>query len=128
MNTVLAESDLKIGVGERPRLLLSFAYRCENIVAALALLLMALLPVAEFTLRSFFGLGVPGTYSYDQNLTLWVGFVGAAIATRQGRHLTLSTVALNRGTLPRDVLQTVAGIVALAVANGLCWGGRINSS
>ncbi len=38
---------------------------------------MALLPVLEMVLRTFFGTGIPGNSGYVQNLTLWVGFLRA---------------------------------------------------
>jgi tripartite ATP-independent transporter DctM subunit len=62
----------------------------EDVLAAGALLLMALLPVVEFVLRSAFDRGIPGSTAYVANLTLWVGFSGAIVAARESRHLVLT--------------------------------------
>ncbi len=92
----------------------------ESLGAAAAILAMAILPVAEMLLRPF-GASIPGSHSFVQHLTLWVAFVGAMIATRERRHLTLST---GLKVLPQPWsgyadLATVAA--ATAVSAGLFW-------
>jgi tripartite ATP-independent transporter DctM subunit len=82
---------------------------------------MAILPVLEIGARTLFDAGVPGAYGYVQNLTLWVGFLGAMIASRNGVHLGFANTKLD---LPKR-LSTVASVfsatAATAVAAGLTW-------
>ncbi len=52
---------------------------------------MVALPLLEATLRTFFETGVPGAVPFVQHLSLWVGFLGASMAARQGRLLRLAT-------------------------------------
>src|SRR5262252_2915254 len=52
---------------------------------------MVVLPLAEILSRRLFGVGVPGSGPFVQHLTLWVGFLGAAIAAREGKLLALAT-------------------------------------
>jgi len=54
--------------------------RLEDLIASSALLVMVLLPLGEIVARRFFGRGIPGSGPIVQHLTLWVGFLGAAIA------------------------------------------------
>ena len=54
----------------------------EDGVAALALAAMVALPLLEILIRRAFGVGLPGSGPFVQHLTLWVGFLGAAIAAR----------------------------------------------
>jgi tripartite ATP-independent transporter DctM subunit len=54
-------------------------------------LAMIALPVAEMVLRKLRGSGVPGGSVYVQHLTLWLGFIGALLATVAGKHLGLAT-------------------------------------
>ncbi|MEE8445243.1 MAG: TRAP transporter large permease subunit, partial [Alphaproteobacteria bacterium] len=94
--------------------------RAESLVAAAAILAMAVLPVAEMLLRPF-GVGMPGSQDFVQHMTLWVAFVGAMIATREKRHLSLST-GLN--ILPPRVARYGDLLVAMAsatVSTGLFW-------
>jgi C4-dicarboxylate transporter DctM subunit len=95
----------------------------ENAIAALAMLVMVALPLLEIAVRRLFGVGVPASGPIVQHLTLWVGFLGAAIAAREGKLLALAT-----GTfIPAGPLRRAAGIVAAAVASWasviLAWGG-----
>ncbi|HXH24858.1 MAG TPA: TRAP transporter small permease subunit, partial [Vicinamibacterales bacterium] len=68
--------------------------RTEDAIASLALLAMVVLPLGEIVVRRFFGGGIPGSTSTVQHLTLWVGFLGAAIAAREGKLLALATGTL----------------------------------
>src|SRR4051812_33388022 len=84
----------------------------EDIVAFLAAIGIILLPLAEVVLRRFFNTGVPGAAPFTSHLTLVVGLVGAAIAAREGKLLSLAT-----GTMVSDGrLRHVAGVVAAFVA------------
>ena len=69
----------------------------EDSVASLALAAMALLPILEILLRRVFGVGIPASGPIVQHLTLWVGFLGAAIAAREGKLLALASGAALRG-------------------------------
>ncbi len=97
------------------------AKRTENVLAAAALLTLAALPVLELVLRALFGTGLPGTSGYVQNLTLWVGYLGAMLASREGRHLHLSTGGLGLPPrLQRHITVAVAAVSA-TVGAGLFW-------
>lgn len=86
----------------------------EESVASLALLAMVLLPLLEIVWRRAFSHGIPGSGPIVQHLTLWVGFLGAAIAARDGKLLALAT-----GTfIPQGRWRRAADI--LAAAFGAC--------
>ncbi len=100
---------------------ITFARRTEDGLTVAALLLMGVLPVLELVLRTFLHTGIPGTSGYVQNLTLWVGFLGAMIASREGRHLNLSTGMVMLPPRLQGIATTLAATVSTAVASGLCW-------
>src|SRR4051812_34662414 len=56
-----------------------------------ALVVMAVLPLANIVLRSFFHIGLWNEGTLVQHLTLVVGMAGSALAARKGRLLTLAT-------------------------------------
>ena len=87
----------------------------EGGIASLALLAMAFLPIAEAAMRLVFGIGIPGSFPFVQHLTLWVTFLGAALAAREGKLLALATGEF----LPKGVWQTTARIFAAAVGAGV---------
>ena len=97
--------------------------RVEDAIGSLALLVMVVLPLAEIVSRRAFSRGIPGSGPIVQHLTLWVGFLGAAIAARDGKLLALAT-----GTfIPQGVWRRAADIFAAAfgacAATILAWGG-----
>ncbi len=91
----------------------------ENGLAAAAILLMAVLPVLEILLRTFFKTGIPGSTDYVKHLTLWVGFLGAMIASRDRRHLCLATGADRLPPLPRRIVGWATAAVSAGVAAAL---------
>src|SRR5829696_8666179 len=93
----------------------------EESVAAAALIAMVLLPLAEIAVRAAFVTGIPGAGPAVQHLTLWVGFLGASLAARDDRLLSIATGTL----LPLAARRWTAvcvGLVAVAVTTALCWG------
>jgi tripartite ATP-independent transporter DctM subunit len=93
----------------------------EESLASLALLAMALLPLVEIAARRLVGGGVPGSQPIVQHLTLWVGFLGAALAARDDRLLTLATASFlpaqgRRRALARGFAGAVGAAVAILLA------------
>jgi tripartite ATP-independent transporter DctM subunit len=95
----------------------------ENTMASLAMLAMVVLPLLEIAGRGLFGLGVPASGPIVQHLTLWVGFLGAAIAAREGKLLALATTTFIKSDKVRRVAAVVAAAVGSCVALVLAWGG-----
>ncbi len=70
---------------------------------------MMALPAASSLTRRIWNQDLPGSSVLAQHITLWVGFLGAALATLTGRHLALSTLdVVPRGLAAacRRVLRT----------------------
>jgi len=96
-----------------------WAGQTEDAILAIALLLMALIPVVELVGRTWFSTGIPGATEYLQHLTLWIGFLGAMLATREGKHLR---IAVAMSWLPPGVSRVVdclGGFISAAVCTGL---------
>ncbi len=85
--------------------------RTEELAASLALAAMVILPLLEIPLRKI-GTGIPGGISIVRHLMLWVAFLGAALAAREGRLLSLATGRL----LPEGKLRSGGRLFAAAVA------------
>jgi C4-dicarboxylate transporter DctM subunit len=75
---------------------------------------MVLLPLAEIVARPL-RLSIPGAGPFTQHLTLWVAFLGAALAAREGRLLSLATGEF----VPRGVWRRAAKLFAAAVSAGV---------
>jgi C4-dicarboxylate transporter, DctM subunit len=93
----------------------------EHALTGAALLAMGLLPVLELLLRTVANKGIPGSSGYVQHLTLWVGFLGAMVAARSGRHLSLSTGVALLPPGAKRIAEPLTAAVSTAVATGLAW-------
>jgi tripartite ATP-independent transporter DctM subunit len=96
--------------------------RVEEWIGSVALGAMVLLPLIEIPLR-LFDTGVPGSVNLVRHLTLWVCFVGAALAAQEGKLLAIATGKLLPHGRFRDVAHVFSSAVAAAVATLLCRGG-----
>ena len=94
-----------------PARLGAHAIAAENRVAGLALGGIMLIPLAEIASRKFLNTAIPGAGAYAANLTLWLGMLGAAIAARDGKLLSLATGEF----LPKGRLGDAAHILAAAI-------------
>lgn len=92
-----------------------FFTKVEDAVAAAALAVMTLIPLLEIVLRKTVGVGIPGAGPIVQHLVLWVGFLGAAIAAREGKLLSLATGTLVPDGWPRRATRIVAATIGAAV-------------
>ena len=72
------------------------------------------LPLAQIVARRFFQWAIPGAGPIGDNLTLWVGMLGGAIAARDGKLLTLATGEF----MPKGRLGAAAHVFAATV--GAC--------
>jgi tripartite ATP-independent transporter DctM subunit len=92
----------------------------EKALAIGAISVMSLLPVVEMVARLLGSSGIPGSVVFVQQLTLWVAFLGAALAASGDRLLSLSanTFLPEKWTVPVRVFG--CGLTA-AIAASLCW-------
>jgi tripartite ATP-independent transporter DctM subunit len=81
---------------------------------------MVVLPLAEIVARPL-GFSVPGAGPFTQHLTLWVAFLGAALAAREGRLLSLATGEFVPAGAWRRAAKLFAAAVAAAVSALLFW-------
>ncbi|MGD0365169.1 MAG: TRAP transporter large permease subunit [Bryobacteraceae bacterium] len=89
----------------------------ERILPAVALTLLAVLPIAEMISRQWRLPGIPGSTLIVQHLTLWIAFLGAALAARSNRLLALSANTF----LPENWAASVRIFVsAIGAAITLC--------
>ena len=101
--------------------LLSSGRQAEQSLAAASLLLIGVLPVIELLLRTFLHTGIPGATGYVQNLTLWVGFIGAMVAAREKQHLTFIPTLEFLPEKGRRMAAIFSATVSAAVAFALAW-------
>ena len=83
----------------------------ENLLVVFSLAALMALPLIELVLRRFHT-GISGSSAFVQNFTLIVGMLGGAIAARDGRLLSFSTL----GSFLKGRVKTGARVVSHGVA------------
>ncbi len=97
--------------GERSRFVVF-----EEALPVAALVLMAAIPLGEAILRPFYPGGIPGSTMWVQHLALWVGFLGAVVASRRGELLALTAGPAILPDRWKDRLASMAGAVSVVVS------------
>jgi C4-dicarboxylate transporter DctQ subunit len=87
--------------------------RVEQALITILLSLMITIAFLQIVLRNIFATGIAWADPFVRNLVLWVGFVGAAIATREGRHITIDVLPQ---WVPQQVKATIGIIIQLFAA------------
>jgi C4-dicarboxylate transporter, DctM subunit len=93
----------------------------ENSIVVLCLAAMILLPLAEALLRRFFHAGISSSASLVQHFCLVLGMIGGAIAARDERLLSLSTLSTFLKCRPKSAAQIAGHAFGAAISGVLCF-------
>jgi C4-dicarboxylate transporter, DctM subunit len=86
--------------------------RALSILVTILGVVMVTMPVVNMLARIFANTALPSAALIAQNLTLWIGCVGALLAATAGKHLSLSTSE----AIPKGTLRNFAGGLTQAVS------------
>jgi C4-dicarboxylate transporter DctQ subunit len=67
--------------------------RVEKVFVTILLTMMILMAFFQIVLRNFFDTGISWGDSLVRYLVVWVGFIGAAIATKENKHINIDVVS-----------------------------------
>ncbi|MBE9545410.1 MAG: TRAP transporter small permease [Proteobacteria bacterium] len=94
----------------------------EAALITILLTLMILTAFSQIVLRNFFASGIDWGDALVRYLVVWVAFIGAAIATREGKHITIDLLSrwlTGRGSIAVQALAcffsaVICGLLTLA--------------
>lgn len=95
--------------------------RLEMALVVVSLGLMMVIAFAQIALRNVMGIGLSWSEHLVRYLVLWVGFIGASLATREGRHITIEAVPLRPSASGRRYLAAVSQLCAVLVCAAMTW-------
>lgn len=95
--------------------------RAETSLLIVMVLFMISLSFLQVILRNFFDTGLDWAEVCLRNIVLWVGFIGASLATQEGRHVNID--ALTRFLSPKGkaFVEVITSFVSLAIGIVLIW-------
>lgn len=95
----------------------------ENALLVAMLALMVLLAALQIVLRNFFDTGIFGTDQLLRLLVLWVAFLGAVAASREGKHIQIDIVARWLPDRIRAAVAALTDLFTVGVCLVLAWQG-----
>jgi len=75
----------------------------------------------QILLRNFFSTGLDWGDSLVRNLVLWVGFIGATLATKEGKHINIDVVSRWLPSLGKNVVTLIIHLFSFFVCCGLTY-------
>ena len=110
--------------------------RVETFLVTILLALMILIAFSQIVLRNFFATGLDWGDALVRYLVVWVAFVGAAIATREGKHITIDLLPRwlpGTGTIGIQALSgffstVICGLLTVAAAKFIWFEAQMGST
>jgi TRAP-type C4-dicarboxylate transport system permease small subunit len=75
----------------------------------------------QIVLRNFFSTGLGWGDSLVRNLVLWTGFIGATLATKEGKHINIDVVSRWLPSLGKNVVTLITHLFSFFVCCGLTY-------
>ncbi|MCC6157607.1 MAG: TRAP transporter small permease [Deltaproteobacteria bacterium] len=104
---------------------LAFVHAAEDMILAALLGAMMLLAVGQIVLRNLFDTGFLWADPMLRHLVLWVGLLGAAIATREDKHITVDVVSRFAPPRMRAAIRVATDAFAACVAGLVAYAGTV---
>jgi TRAP-type C4-dicarboxylate transport system permease small subunit len=108
----------------------------EQVLVATLLSAMIAVAFLQIVLRNFFATGIDWGDALVRYLVVWVGFMGAAVATREGKHITIDVVSrwiTGRGNRYIQIIShffsaIICGLLTLAAVKFIRFEAQMGSS
>lgn len=105
----------------RPPKLIRFLEAIEDGLLVSLLLFMLALAITQIGLRNFFDSGLLWADSLLRVLVLWVGLLGAMMASRKGSHINIDLLTRFASGHAKWVLSGISSAVTAAISLLLAW-------
>ncbi len=97
--------------------------RLEQILIVALLMVMILMAFSQILLRNFFNTGIGWGDSLVRYLVVWVGFIGAAIAAKEDKHISIDVLARWVTGAGESAIQAISNFSSAAICGLLTWAG-----
>jgi TRAP-type C4-dicarboxylate transport system permease small subunit len=98
-----------------------FLEKIEGLLIVLILSLMILLSFGQMVLRNLFDMGIIWGDTLLRQWVLWLGFLGAALAVRQNKHISIEIFANLSSPFLKRIIRAFTRISAGIISGFLAW-------
>ena len=95
----------------------------EKTIVVLFLSIMIVLAFAQVIMRNFFDTGLLWADPFLRHMVLWIGFLGASLATQQEKHINIDLVTRFFSPRNTNFVRIATNLFAAAVCFGLAKAG-----
>jgi TRAP-type C4-dicarboxylate transport system permease small subunit len=103
------------------RTFFDYIARVEEMLLATALSAMVLLVLVQIVLRNFFSIGIMGGAEIVRHLVLWVAFLGAGLAARDGKHIRIELAQRILPARTRRIFSVITCVFSVIVCSILVY-------
>ncbi len=89
--------------------------KVEQTLIVTFLSVMIFVAFLQIVLRNVFYTGLDWGDSFLRNLVLWIGFIGATLATKEGKHINIDIVSRWLPTLGRNIVLLITHLFSFSV-------------
>ena len=93
----------------------------EDLAISFILVSMIVLVLVQIVMRNFYATGLSGGAEIVRHMLLWVAFLGAAIAAREGKHIRIDIAQRILPEGPNNILEIITGLFTTAVCSILLY-------
>ncbi|MEW6374586.1 MAG: TRAP transporter small permease [Thermodesulfobacteriota bacterium] len=95
--------------------------RVEQTLLVIILSVMILIAFLQIVLRNVFATGFAWGDTLVRNLVLWVGFIGAALATREGKHINIDLISRWLPSSGKTIVEIITHLFSFFICCLLCF-------
>jgi TRAP-type C4-dicarboxylate transport system permease small subunit len=89
--------------------------RVEQVLLIVFLGFIVLVAFLQIVLRNFFFTGLDWGDSLVRNLVLWIGFIGATLATKEGKHINIDAVSRWLPSLGKNLVALITHLFSFCI-------------
>ncbi|GAB4174980.1 MAG: hypothetical protein Kow00108_10050 [Calditrichia bacterium] len=101
----------------------SWIAKFETLLLVVITLILVIGAFTQVILRNIFNTGIEGAEIVLRHLVLWIGFIGASLATRDEQHINVDLFSRIVGKKHKRIARIITDLVAVAVAFLLAYAG-----
>lgn len=90
--------------------------RLEDVALVVIVLFMVLFAFLQVILRNFFDVGIVWADILLRNLVLWVGFIGASLATKNNKHINIDVFQRLHKGISKRIINFLINLVAAFIS------------
>jgi TRAP-type C4-dicarboxylate transport system permease small subunit len=95
--------------------------KVEQTILVTFLSVMIVLAFLQIVLRNFFFTGLDWGDPLLRNLVLWTGFIGATLATKEGRHINIDVISRWLPYLGKHIVAIITHLFSFFICCGLTY-------